>query len=120
MLLSPLTEPLPHNTRKRLGLGLCVVVLALLGISYYIESIFGNLALFFAIPLSLVAISILFGNASNGHGLLSVPTLYVLAWVILLGSIWGSFQGYIYSWAGVAFGSAVLLLARKRKQKSET
>ncbi|WKE66667.1 hypothetical protein PVT67_05325 [Gallaecimonas kandeliae] len=120
MSLSPFAKPLSPNQIKSLGASLLIFSIMLMVLGHFIDSIMGNLAWFFAVPLGLLGLSLLFGNASKRKGLFSAGTLYFLAVVLLLGSLLAVFNGVFKAWSGLAFGFVIFGLARQRDRSRKS
>ncbi len=99
-----------------MGYGLGILSIALCSLSYFLNDSMAGLAFFFAIPILLVSFSLLFGHASKGNGIFGSTTLYAIAFIVIAFSIWAGLNGNYQAWAGLAFGGAIIVVAKNRVQ----
>lgn len=116
-----LTKEVSPTTRLVLGalclfLGAGSLVLSYLGgndISMIMSVVAG-------IPIFLVGVSLIFGRASKGKGILSPFTLYLFGGCSALASIWAIYAGQHKAGIGllIAFGCFALAKKRTRERSS--
>lgn len=116
-----LTKEVSPTTRFVIG-----VVCLLLGVGSLLLSYLGGndislvLSLVVGIPIILVGLSLVFGNASKGKGILSPFTLYLFGSCSALASIWAVYAGHNKAGIGflIAFGCFALAKKRTRERNS--
>ncbi len=114
------TKPLSSLQRKYLGCGLGLLSVVLIVLSDFLNGAAAGLAFFFVVPILLISLSLLFGHASKGKGIFGSTVLYIIAFIIISFSVLAGLSGTVQAWAGVAFGVAILFLAKNRGQQSKT
>ena len=67
------------------------------------------------IPVGLVCLSLLFGQAKRGQGILSPFSLYFVGVSLVVASVGGIYSGVPKSGIGFLFGFACFVLAKKRR-----
>lgn len=116
-----LTKEVSPTTRLVLG-----VVCLLLGAGSLVLSYLGGndislvLSVVVGIPVFLVGLSLVFGKASKGKGILSPFTLYLFGGCSALASIWAIYAGQNKAGIGllIAFGCFALAKKRTRERNS--
>ena len=116
-----LTKEVSSTTRLVLG-----VVCLLLGAGSLVPSYLGGndislvLSFVVGIPIFLVGLSLVFGKASKGKGILSPFTLYLFGGCSALASIWAISAGQNKAGIGllIAFGCFALAKKRSRERNS--
>lgn len=113
-----LTKEVSPTTRLVIG-----VVCLLLGAGSLVMSyLSGNdislvLSFVVGIPVFLVGLSLVFGKASKGNGILSPFTLYLFGGCSALASIWAIYAGQNKAGVGLLISFGCFALAKKRKRK---
>ncbi|MFH1982260.1 MAG: hypothetical protein ABIL58_10465 [Pseudomonadota bacterium] len=118
-MLNPdgLINEVTPRSRKWIGI-ICLSIALFLAIATYLSQdiIIFAIVLVVGLPLFLVGISLLFGNAKNGKGIFSPVTLNFIGILIGLGSIAGAFAGEPNTAIGIVISLGCFMLARKRRK----
>lgn len=113
-----LTKEVSATTRLVIG-----VVCLLLGTgSLVLSYLSGNnsslvLSIVVGIPIFLVGLSLVFGKASKGKGILSPFTLYLFGFCVGLTSLWGLYAEQNKAGIGLFIAFGCFFLAKKRTKE---
>ncbi|WP_317933126.1 hypothetical protein [Halioxenophilus sp. WMMB6] len=116
-----LIKEVSPTTRRVLGVVCLVLGLGSLALSY----LGGNdislvLSIVVGIPIIFVGISLLFGRASKGKGILSPFTLYLFGSCSALASVWGIYAGASKAGIGILIAFGCFALAKKRSKEARS
>lgn len=115
------TNEVSPLARKIIG-SACSLITLFLGVTSWFaeDEQITILSFVIGIPLGLVGISLLFGQAKRGQGIFSPFTLYLVGGCIVVASIGGIYADVPSSIFGVLFGFGCFVLAKKRKHKRKS
>ena len=109
------TKEVSPITRKVIG-GICLLLAMFLGVTAWVtgDVPITLLAWIAGVPLGLVSLSLLLGQAKQGKGIFCSFTLYFIGILLFIGSIVGVISGEPNSSVGFVFGLGCFALAKKR------
>ena len=110
------TNSVSNRTKKIIGV-ICVLVFITLGVFSYLnnEAIVVIWFCVAGIPLGLLGVSLLFGNAKAGRGILSTTTLYIIGSLLIVAVLFAVLAGQPKALFLLVFAFAVFALAKKRR-----
>ena len=114
------TKEVSPMARKVIG-GICLLLAVFFGVTACVtgDVAITLLAWIAGVPLGLVSLSLLLGQAKQGKGIFSSFTLYLIGILLFIGSIVGVISGEPNSGVGFVFGFGCFALAKKRKRQRE-
>lgn len=114
------TKEVSPMARKVIG-GICLLLAVFFGVTAWVtgDVAITLLAWIAGVPLGLVSLSLLLGQAKQGKGIFSSFTLYLIGILLFIGSIVGVISGEPNSGVGFVFGFGCFALAKKRKRQRE-
>jgi len=112
------TKEVSPITRKIIG-GICLLLTMFFGVTAWVtgDVAITLLAWIAGVPLGLVSLSLLLGQAKQGKGIFSSFTLYFIGILLFVGAIAGVISGEPNSGIGFLFGAGCFVLAKKRKRQ---